>query len=301
MVISAGLSPAWQHVIAVQGFEVGAVNRASEVHWCASGKVLNVAVALHHLSAGKPEQTLALSPLGGAAYDAIEDEFKRLGVPRRWLRTRSATRTCTTVVDLSNSSATELVENASPLTAAELEEFQLTFIDAAANSDAVVLTGSLPRGAPTSIFRDILAHAKCPAVLDARGPELLEALAARPQLVKPNREELSLTLGRPLQDDDDLRSAIKELQRRGAQSVLITSGSGPVWLGHQGRFHHFVPEPVSDIVNPIGCGDCLAAGVAWTLAQGGDVVAAVETGMALAAKNLRTLLPCDFDGRRANR
>ncbi len=50
----------------------GEVNRAREVHWCASGKVLNAAVALHLL--GGPSMTLA--PVGGLNLVHIEREFK---------------------------------------------------------------------------------------------------------------------------------------------------------------------------------------------------------------------------------
>jgi fructose-1-phosphate kinase PfkB-like protein len=66
-------------VIAVENFEVGAVNRAQEVYCCASGNVLNVALALHQLSGA----SLAIAPLGGAPHDALDHEFEWLGVSRR--------------------------------------------------------------------------------------------------------------------------------------------------------------------------------------------------------------------------
>ena len=89
-----------------------------------------------------------------------------------------------------------------------------------------------------------------------------------------------------------------ELQRRGAQAVLVTSGNGKVLLAANGRTVAFNPERVEQVVNPIGCGDCLAAGAAWALGHGADIETAVRQGLALAAENMRTLLPSDFDGRR---
>ena len=67
MILAAGLSPAWQQIVLLEALHLGEVNRASEVHWCASGKVLNVGLALHHLGA----KSLTLSPLGGANGAAI--------------------------------------------------------------------------------------------------------------------------------------------------------------------------------------------------------------------------------------
>ncbi|MBA3482161.1 MAG: bifunctional hydroxymethylpyrimidine kinase/phosphomethylpyrimidine kinase [Pirellulales bacterium] len=298
MIIVAGLSPAWQQVLVVDAFQPGAVNRASEAYWCGSGKVLNVAVALHHLSGGAAGQTLTLSTLGGPAYDAIENEFSAMGVPRRWVRTQSPTRVCTTVVDRATRVATELVENASPITDAELSEFESAFAEVAADATVVVLTGSLPSGVPPDFFRRLLASARGQAVLDLRGPELLAALDARPLLVKPNREELSHTLGASLHNDDQFHLAIAELQRRGAQAVVVTSGKNEVRANVDGQPLRFTPRPVKDAVNPIGCGDCLTAGIAWALHQGKDVTTAVKQGMKCARDNLLTLIPSDFNRER---
>ena len=49
MILAAGLSPAWQHILVFDNLHVGEVNRASEVYWCPAGKVTNVAIAAHHL------------------------------------------------------------------------------------------------------------------------------------------------------------------------------------------------------------------------------------------------------------
>ena len=46
MIIAAGLTPAWQQIMRFERLATGQVNRAREVAWCASGKVLNVGLAL---------------------------------------------------------------------------------------------------------------------------------------------------------------------------------------------------------------------------------------------------------------
>ena len=111
MIVSAGLSPAWQQILQFDHFRPHEVNRAKAAQWCASGKAVNAGIALHHLCGGRNDATLTISTLGGLAFDAFEAEFADLRVPRRWIRTQSPTRICTTILDKSTGTATELVEN----------------------------------------------------------------------------------------------------------------------------------------------------------------------------------------------
>jgi 1-phosphofructokinase family hexose kinase len=255
--------------------------------------VLNVGIALAHLNV----PTLTISPLGGAAKKAIDDEFESLGVRRRWIDVCRPTRVCTTIIEAEGHRVTELVENAGPLGDDELDRFAAAVAEAAGGADAVVLTGSLPDGVPATFFRDLALPASCPLVLDIRGEELLAALSLRPLVVKPNREELGHTLGRRLDDETQLRAAMAELNERGAQWVVISAGAGPVWASSAGGFYRF-GVPRTAVVNPIGCGDCLAAGIAWGLARGDEPRAAVRLGMAAAVDNVGQLLPARIDSGR---
>ena len=71
-VVAAGLSPAWQRIMRFAGIEIGEVNRATEVRCCASGKVLNVAVALGTLGG----VSRAVTVMGGAAAGWAAAEFR---------------------------------------------------------------------------------------------------------------------------------------------------------------------------------------------------------------------------------
>lgn len=294
MIVAAGLTPALQQIMRFGRLRSGEVNRAAEVHWCASGKNVNAGLALAELGA----PALTLSPLGGWAGRMIADEFARRGRAGRWTTSAAPTRVCTTLLEEDAATATELVENAGPLTTAELDEFVAAYHEASAGAQAVVLTGSLPRGTPTTFYRDLLRATRCPAVLDVRGPELLAALACRPRLVKPNRDELAATWGRPLTDDADVLAALRDLLARGARAVLVTHGAEDVWLAEGERFWRLTPPPIAAVVNPIGSGDCLAAGAAWGLARGLPLLEAARLGVAAAADNVTRLLPARPDPAR---
>jgi 1-phosphofructokinase family hexose kinase len=285
-IVAAGLSPAWQSIMRFDSLLPGEVNRAAETWRCASGKVLNVAVALRALAC----DCRAVTVLGGAPAAATAAEFFHLGIDLVAVPTAAETRTCTTLLDTATGKTTELVENAGPVTADELGRFIEAYAAAVAEASAVVLSGSLPAGTPATIYRDLLERTSRPAVLDARGPELLAALSCRPLLVKPNREELARTMGRPLGSEADLRVAMEGIREQGAGWVLVTDGAKPaIALGPAGCFR-VVPPRLERVVNPIGCGDCLAAGMAEAISRGLDPLDAIRFGMACAAFNCGTLL-----------
>jgi tagatose 6-phosphate kinase len=286
MILSAGLTPAWQHVLLFDSFTPGEVNRACAAHWCASGKVLNAARALSHL--GGPCK--ALTVVGGTAGEEIRRDFSRLGIAARWIESATPTRVCTTILDTSRHQATELVPEAGGIHAAEREQFLAAYAEEASRAAVVVLIGSLPAGTPAGFYRDLVRRTPGKAILDARGPELLDALEARPFLVKPNRDELARTVGRPLTTDADLFDALREVNRRGAGWVVVTDGSRPIHVSGEDELYRIQP-PAAEVVNPIGCGDCLAGGIAWALFHGSEPVDAVRHGVAAAADKLGRPLP----------
>lgn len=303
MIIVAGLSPAWQQILSLPELRLGAVNRADEVHWTASGKVINVAIALSTLGA----DCLAIAPLGGTPAAAMRAELDSLRVRGAWVETAAPTRVCTTLLDRLHKQTTELVENAPPLSQTELSAVIKAYEQAAPAAGVVVLTGSLPATTPVTFFCELLSRtpSSAAAVLDIRGPELLEVLAASPLLprlvVKPNRDELAATLARPLHDDRQLVAAMRELNVRGAQWVVVTQGKDAVWAVSSDVCYRAAPPQVPEAVNPIGCGDCLAAGLAWALDKGLDFRAALPLAIAAAVENLTQLLPSRLDRRRVER
>ncbi len=290
LIVAAGLTPAWQQIMRFDGFRPGEVHRAIDVQWCASGKVLNVGIALAHL--GAASETISL--VGGTTGEQIQREFRSLGIEASWVTTQAPTRVCTTILDLKTGAATELVENAAAVDRAELDAFRSLYAARAAHAQMAILTGSLPAGAPHVFFRELLDDTACPAIVDVRGPELLAAIERGVFLVKPNREELARTVGREITGDAQLHSAMLELNDRGAEWVVISDGSRPAWASSREQVFRLTPPRVEP-VNPIGSGDCLAAGIAWALPEGSDTLAAIRLGMGAAAFNVSQLLPARLD------
>ncbi len=288
MILAAGLTPAWQQILTFDRLTTGRVNRARSTLWCGSGKVLNVGAALHHMGA----ESLTLSPIGGPTGAQIRDDFARRGIPSRWLPTNAPTRVCTTLLDESTGTTTELVENSSPLTELELNQYVAAFAEEARAAKCVVLSGSLPQQTPGDFYRRLMEQcaAATTTIMDVRGRELIECLPLRPLLVKPNREELSATVGRPLETEAAVIEAMSEVRQQGAEWVIVSSGPDPLLvLGPHGLSR--ISPPSVRVVNPIGCGDSLTAAIAMKIHSGCDPLDAIRFGVEYAARKAGTLFP----------
>jgi 1-phosphofructokinase family hexose kinase len=290
VIVVAGLSPAWQQIVELDQFEPGEVNRARRVTWCASGKVVNVGIGLQRLGANATVCTV----LGGPTGALLEDDLRQTGTPLRAFGVRSPTRVCTTILDGSCRSTTELVENAGSVTPEELGRFIAMVHQQLKAASALVLTGSVPSGCPATVFCDLAAAAACPILIDGQGELLRESLAIRPWIVKPNRRELAAALGRPLSSDGDLAEAISEIHSRGAQGVVVSNGPEAIWASlPDGRWRLLPPR--IELVNPIGSGDVMAAVLAWSIGQNLDAPTALRWAVAAGGLNASTLIPGRFD------
>lgn len=286
MILSVGLTPAWQQVFTFRQFVPGEVNRAREAAWCGSGKVLNVSCALHHL--GSISRTVCM--IGGISGEQIAADFAKLKIDVRWVRSLTPTRTCTTILDETTCTTTELVENSHPITEAEQHAFLEAFVEEVPSADVVVISGSLPESTPRDYFRRLLERTSAKTVLDIRGAELEETLTLRPFVVKPNREELARTVGRELASDEDLVAAMSEIRHRGAEWVVVSQGPAPLLaLGPEGLVRIEIPKV--KVVNPIGCGDCLAAGIAAGIDRHYSMRESLEAGVRAAVENAQARLP----------
>ncbi|HEY4263076.1 MAG TPA: PfkB family carbohydrate kinase [Schlesneria sp.] len=286
MILAAGLTPAWQQILSFDRLTTGEVNRARESLWCGSGKVLNVGAALHHLQA----ESLTLCPIGGSTGTQIKDDFTRRRIAARWLSIAASTRVCTTLLDEATGTTTELVENSSPLTELELKQYLEAFAEESRAAKLVVLSGSLPKQTPPDFYRRLLERTTVPAIMDVRGQELVECLPSRPLLVKPNREELAMTVGRALDTESAVIEAMAEVRELGAQWVIVSGGPDPLLVLGPSGLERIAP-PFVHVVNPIGCGDSLTAAIAAKISSGITPLEAIRFGVEYAARKAAILYP----------
>ena len=289
MILCAGATPAMQRTLFFERLVPGEVNRAYEVKVTASGKVTNAA----RVAATLGSQVLLATFLGGDSGRFVAGELDAEGVRHEavWPK-NSPTRTCSTLIP-DDGRITELVEEAQPVSAEDAAELEDIVRRRLPEAKALCLIGSLPPGVPEDLYARLTEAANeagVPALVDAQGEPLRQALAADPFLVKPNLEEAIATLGLDTSGDEeeDIRAAVGALLERGARWALVSMGAGGSMLGNaHGDLWRVVP-PELEAVNPIGSGDSLAAGLLHSLLEGSSVPEAAAYGTACAAANVLT-------------
>src|SRR5437588_11269473 len=106
MILCLGTTPAFQRTMIFTKVTIDGVNRAIEVRQTASGKSINVARTLHTLGA----PALAMGFLGGDTGKFMREDLDRAGIAHDFVCVGPATRTCTTAIDQTSGTATELIQ-----------------------------------------------------------------------------------------------------------------------------------------------------------------------------------------------
>lgn len=122
----------------------------------------------------------------------------------------------------------------------------------------MALCGSLPPGVPVGAYAQLVRAARAasvPVLLDSSGEPLRRGLAARPDIIKPNSDELAELTG----SHEPLR-ATRDARRRGAHSVVASLGpEGLLAVTPDGSWRAPAPDRVKG--NPTGAGDSAVAGL----------------------------------------
>jgi len=288
MILCIGPTPATQRVMVFPKVALDAVNRANQTVEGIAGKSINVAKVLSQLG----EKVVATGFAGGDRGAQLLAVLRERGVEAEFVTVATSTRQCTTVIDQSAGTITELVEESQPVPEAAYDQLKSTVQRRTPGSAAVVMSGTITPGGPIDLYRwctELANQTGVLPVVDAQGAALVEALKARPGLVKPNRTELAATVGKPLKDGAAVIAAMHELHDHGAKKVVVTAGKDPT-LALDGSALWKVFSPRITAVNPIGSGDAFTAALIWRLLRGDDLGEACRWAAAAGAANALTLL-----------
>ena len=197
MILCIGTTPAAQRVMVFREITLDAVNRAVTTLDGAAGKSVNVAKVLKALG----EHPMATGFLGGDRGEELRTMLEAQGIETDFVPVAARTRQCITLLDKTGETQTELVEESQPVAAADYEKLIRVIRRRLAGCRAVVMSGTITPGGPVDLYSHCtqMAHdSGAMSLVDAQGAALIEALRARPGLVKPNRLELAATVKREL-------------------------------------------------------------------------------------------------------
>ncbi len=260
MIITVTLNAAIDKTLAVPNFRLGRRHRAVEHTAMAGGKGVNVARTLRAL--GQP--VIATGVAGGPTGTRIVENLTEEGILNDFVRIREESRTSTAVVDPTSGEQTEINEHGPHVSEGELELFVDKLLYLAKGAAVCVIAGSLPRGVDVALYGRIIEEMKrlgVTTVLDAEGEPMRAATRRGPDVVSPNELEAEGLVGYEFSDEDDRRSAVREMVELGARESIMTLSDGCLAMLGDGERHVYratlAPlEPVSSV----GSGDAFLAG-----------------------------------------
>jgi 1-phosphofructokinase len=265
-VVTVTLNPAIDQTISIPSFAAGQVNRVTESLSHAGGKGVNVACVLADLGI----EVLVTGFLGTYNPEVFEQTFARKGIVDRFVRVRGATRVGIKIVDPSSQRTTDI--NFPGLTPKRKEVAELFehISELGAPDRWFVLSGSVPSGMPDDIYAPLIQSVQGKGgrvLLDTSGRPLRQALASRPEVIKPNVEELSELTGQVLENPGAVRAAAESLLEKGVQLVAVSMGGDGAVFMERGRALLAKPPRVA-VRSTVGAGDAMVGGIVASMIQG---------------------------------
>lgn len=264
MILTVGMSPCVDVTVRLNKFALGKTNVAGEKIVTYAGKANNVA--------------LGVSRLGGAAFvtgfmynengSLFEKALDKEGIPFSFIWNPGRVRENYKFID-GKGVLTEVNEEGREVAGEKLRDL-LDFVRVqAAKSEAAVISGGAPKGTPASFYKDLITAAKGAKIVaaDTYGDRLKAALEAGVDLIKPNLDELSATLGGEFSARNEQLAGARALAKAGAKHVLLSLG-GEGSILTDGEETYYAEGVRVAVESTVGAGDAMLAAATKSLAEG---------------------------------
>ena len=264
MILTVGMSPCVDVTVRLNKFALGKTNVAGEKIVTYAGKANNVA--------------LGVSRLGGAAFvtgfmynengSLFEKALDKEGIPFSFIWNPGRVRENYKFID-GKGVLTEVNEEGREVAGEKLRDL-LDFVRVqAAKSEAAVISGGAPKGTPASFYKDLVTAAKGAKIVaaDTYGDRLKAALEAGVDLIKPNLDELSATLGGEFSARNEQLAGARALAKAGAKHVLLSLG-GEGSILTDGEETYYAEGVRVAVESTVGAGDAMLAAATKSLEEG---------------------------------
>ncbi|MEJ2375838.1 MAG: 1-phosphofructokinase family hexose kinase [Pseudolabrys sp.] len=243
------------------------------------GGGINVARVAHRLGA----TVAAIYPTGGAIGKLLQRLVERESIDSVTTPSHVETRENFTAYEKETGEQYRFVLPGSALHRSEWEACLDKLATLSEPPKIVVASGSIPPGVPEDFYARVARHAKklgAKMVLDTAGPGLKAALAESVTLIKPNINELSEFVGKPLERDADSIAAARELiADKRVEAVALTLGEDGALLVTADAAWRAEPMQI-EVASTVGAGDSFLGGLVAALAAGKRLDRAFRAGVA---------------------
>lgn len=293
MILTVTLNTALDLTYGVPALVPHSSHRVTELSERPGGKGINVARVLTALG----HDSVVTGFAGGATGSVLRELLAALppgtaSLTDALVPVAGDTRRTLAVADRATGDTTQFNEPGPRITPTEWTAFLRSYEELLTGADAVALCGSLPPGIHVGAYAELVRPARAagvPVLLDTSGEPLRRGIAARPDLIKPNADELAQLTG----SREPLR-ATRDARRRGAHAVIASLGpDGMLAVTPDGSWQASPPAPVKG--NPTGAGDSAVAGLLSGLVEGLSWPDRLRRAVALSTATVLAPTAGDFD------
>jgi 1-phosphofructokinase family hexose kinase len=298
MINTLTLNPAIDKVIFLDKLEKNVTNRIEKTSDVIGGKGTHVSINLTLL--GLHNRAFGIGH--GAPGRRIVEILDGYGIETGFvLREGHESRTNYLLVEDDND-CTIIAEKGVLLEEEAIAEVVRRMQERIGDGDFLVLSGDASNCPDPRVYNRImqaLRPKRLKVFLDTSGPTLLSCADARPFLIKPNLDELSMLCGRKVGfGQDDLLDALDSLAPYGIEVIAVSLGDrGSIVKCAEGVFSARPPQV--NVKNTIGCGDCFLAGLAYGIDQRLPIAESLKLATAASAATAESSLSVGFDRERA--
>lgn len=245
----------------------------------AGGGGINVAKAIHRLG-GNP---IAIFTIGGPPGQRLHKLVKSEGVETMVIETKQWTRENVHILEKSTGFQYRFGMPGTEMMPTEVRSIVETLEELDPKPSYIIASGSLPPGVPVDFYCQVGKIAQkqgAKFIVDASGEPLRAASEQGLFLLKPNITELADLVGADKLEMDEIDDAARALIIRGqCEIVVVSMGAMGAVLVTKDQVEHIAAPPVQPI-STVGAGDCMVAGIVWTMSQGKSLREAVRMGVA---------------------
>ena len=286
MILCVTLNPCLDKTLVTPAWKPGGSVRGRSVREVVGGKGNNVARALKRLGRDARPVTF-LGGAAGATCRALLAEAD--GLEPIVVETKAPTRVILTVATEGTADQTAFFDPDPEIAPAEADELIAKVERALAEPgvEALTLSGSSPCSTTHGVYSELISLARArriPVFLDTYGPALEAIWGFWPTVIQMNRREAALRLGVSEVDDEQVVGLLRDWRRRGVACGIVTDGPDPALVQYGDTLYQAIP-PEIPVVNPIGSGDSMLAGLVDAWLKGGEPESILRHAVAAAAAN----------------
>jgi 1-phosphofructokinase len=267
----------------VNGLEVGGTNRVVKTVDIAAGKGVNVAKFLRRMDM----EAACIGFMPESNNEIMFEKMGELGIIADFTPCPGALRVNFKVRDMRFGQVTELNFPGPEVGEEQIDALFTKARAYAKTSDILVLSGSLPAGVTEDLYARMVAECRADArcVVDAGGEMLRLAVAEKPFLIKPNKSELEMTMGKRLIGLRDVVRASRLLVEQGAEVVVTSLGPDGAALVTKNEAYHCAAVQVA-LGSTVGAGDAMVAGMSASFIQGESLENVLRRGVLWASLSI---------------